>query len=70
MQQGCFMKAAAFLGAALIVPGTMLLAQCASSVDLLAKGLGDHDPKPVHPVYGGIFILSGIALLLVRRQRG
>jgi hypothetical protein len=69
MQQGCLVKTASFLGVALVVLGVMLLAYFASPVDLLAKGLEYSKPSSVSPVFGGLFLISGIALLYVTRKR-
>ena len=64
------MKIATVAGIILIGLGTLLLAYFASPVRLLFQAtLEHHKINPVLPIFGGIALVTGIALLFFVRPR-
>jgi hypothetical protein len=65
-----FMRAASIVGFILVVLGIASLVYCESPVLLLVHAAEQHQTNLVLPVFGGLALICGIALLYATRERG
>ena len=64
-----FMRAASIVGFILVVLGIASLVYCVSPVLLLLHAAEQHQTNLILPIFGGLALICGIALLYATRER-
>jgi hypothetical protein len=63
------MRAATIVGFILVTLGIASLLYCVSPILLLVRAAEQHQTNLVFPIFGGLALICGIALLFVARPR-